>query len=499
MAEQVQAEDLVAAALPVIQARHSDAWLVGGWVRDRLLGRPTHDIDFVVPAGAIATAREVADAVRGAFVLLDVERDTARVVVGPAGSATYLDFAGLRAPDIEADLLGRDFTVNAMAMPAADWSASELRVLDPSGGRADLAEHLLRAVSTDAFREDPLRMVRGVRLMALLGFTLESQTAAWMERDAELLDAVSRERVRDELSQIMALPGAAGSLRQLDELGLLAQIAPELMPLREIPSPGMDGGTVLEHSYATVDATERVRAWLSREARGDLAWPYEQLAATLLPYRDRLAEHLARILPGGRSAGVLLSLAALLHDVGKGARPAGAPGSRLLGHEDLGASLAATIMRRLAYSTAETVRVRLAVRNHMRPGQLVQEADGEPSRRAIYRFYRDAEPSGPDTILLSLADHLATRGALPDADHWRRHLALSGALLGAYYEHRQEVVEPPLVIDGEDLMSALGLAPGPEVGRLLDMVREAQAAGEVVSRQEAVALARRLLEGNGRL
>ncbi len=500
MAE-ARAQELMAVTLPVVEARHASAWLVGGWVRDRLLGLQTHDYDFVVPSGGIATARAVADAVRGAFVVLDVERDTARVVVGAAPDVVYLDFAALRASDIGADLLARDYTVNAMAVPVRAWQAPAAEVIDPAGGRRDLEMHLLRAVSVDSFREDPLRMLRGVRLAAALGFELESQTAAWIERDSELLDAVSRERVRDELAQILALPGAERSLGQLEALGLLGQVLPEVARLRAVAPAECSGRNCLEHSLQTVGVVGLLRDWLAGETWPEPGWAYEALGVTLDPYRWQLREHLAAILPGGRSVGVLLTLAAALHDVGKGVagRACKGPGGPLLGHDVLGASVAATALRRLCFSSAETVRVRLAVRNHMRPGQLVQETGDDTPRRAIYRFYRDAAPSGVDTVLLSLADHLALRGSSPEPEHWRRHLAVSRALLEAFFGRYSEIIEPPLVVDGHELMAALGLAPGPEVGELLDSIREAQAAGEVTSAEEALSLARGLLQRSGPL
>ncbi len=498
MGKRVEPQELMATVLPVIGARHERAWLVGGWVRDRLLGLETHDYDFVVPSGAIATARAVADALSGPFVVLDVERDTARVLVGPAAE-TYLDFAGLRAPDIGADLLGRDFTINAMAVPVDGWAAPERAVIDPAGGRRDLRLRLLRAVSADSFREDPLRMLRAVRLSASLGFRLESQTAAWIERDAELLEAVSRERVRDELAQMLVLPRAAESLRQLDRLGLLQQVLPEVARLRAVALGNAGPRDALEHSLGTVEAMEALRGWA--EGQEGAGQHLQMLTATLALYRTRLAEHLAGIVSSGRSVGMLLSLAALLHDTGKGPteQEEAPPANRLLGHEVLGASISAMALRRLCFSSAEVVRVRLAVRGHVRPGEFARQAEIAPSRRAVHRFFRDSEPAGVDAILLSLADHWAARGSALEPEAWQRHLDVSSNLLRAYYEQRQEVVNPTLVLDGHELMSSLDLRPGPEVGRLLESIREAQAAGEVRTRDDALALAQRLLERGGPL
>ncbi len=487
--------------LPTVEAQHREAWLVGGWVRDQLLGKVTHDIDFVVPAGAVATARRVADLLGGALVLLDATRDTARVVVGAAGEAVYLDFAGLRGPSIEADLMARDFAVNAMAIAAAAYCEPEARVIDPSGGRRDLERRLLRAVTPGSFREDPLRLLRGVRLSASLEFELDDETAAWMKRDAELLDSVSRERVRDELMQILSLPRAERSLRQLDGLRLLDRVLPELAPLRTVEARYGGEQNALDHALRVVGVAQALLGWLHGGAWALPAAAGEALQAQIGPYRARLAAYLAETLPGGRKRGALLLLAALLHDVGQGASEQGpaAAGGRFLGHEVLSASMAATAARRLCLSGAEAVQLRHAVRSHVRPGQIAREAELEPSRRAIYRFFRDAEPSGVEATLLAVASYLAIYGAALDLERWQRLLGTSAALLNAYLERRQEILDPPLVIDGHGLIEELDLEPGPEVGVLLDGIREAQAAGEVHSREEALALARRLLEREGLL
>ncbi len=499
MREAPRPEDLVAKVLPLVQAQGPEAWLVGGWVRDRLLGRETHDIDFVVPSGAIALARRVADLLGGAFVVLDDSRDTARVVVGPAEAPTYLDFAGLRASSIEADLWGRDFTVNAMAVEARSSLEAQPPVIDPTNGRRDLAERTLRAVSPDSFREDPLRLLRAVRLSAALGFEVESETALWIRSDAELLDAVSRERVRDELAQILSLPGAERSLRQLDELGLLEMVVPELGALRQVEVRDGGAANALTEALRCVGATQAFIGWVGGAPWGLPEQVGRELQAELGPYRQRLSEYLAELLPGGRSKATMLMLAALLYHVGKGATEQGraAPGGRFLGHDVLGASLAATIARRLCFSSAETVRVRLAVRSYLRPRQMAREAELVPDRRAIYRFFRDAEPSGVEAVVLSLAAELAAYDGAPDPGHWQRLLAVAAALLDAAFARRREIIDPVPLVGGHDLIEELGLAPGPQVGVLLDGIREGQAAGEVRTREEALALARRLLEREG--
>ena len=425
-------------------------------------------------------------------MLLDQERDTARVLVGPPWRTTYLDLAGLRAPRIEDDLLARDFTVNAMAVPVTDWQAPSPLVIDPAGGRRDLERGLLRAVSSESFSQDPLRLMRAVRLSGSLGLELESESRAWARRDAALLPTVAHERVRDELAQIVDLVGPEHWCRLLEDLGLLAEILPDLARLREVilPEAGFDA---LEQAYMTLSAIDT----LSQALEGTLpwaaaGWPFEALGARLAPYAQRLVAHLHTFLPGGHRAGSLLRLAALLHNVARGAPPP-AP-SRLLDYETLGASVAATLMRQLCFSGAEVGRVRQAVQAVHRPLQLAEDRQGEVSRRQVYRFYQEADGGGVDAVLLSLADHLASAQQEPERGHWERHVAVARRLLHAHYEQHDQVVAPPPLLDGHDLMAALDLAEGPELGALLDSLRELQAAGEVDTREQALGAARRLLE-----
>lgn len=490
MAEAIHAPELLARTVPMILARHGQAWLVGGWVRDYLLGVETHDIDFVVPGGAVATARQLATAVGGAFVLLDEERDTARVLVGQPWEALYLDVAGLRAPDIEQDLLERDFTVNAMAVPVAEWRVPAAALIDPTGGRVDLERRMLRAVSEESFRADPLRLLRAVRLSAALAFDLESQTVSWLRRDAALVALAARERVRDEFVQILALPQAAHWVRQMEHLGLLQQVAPELVSLRtvQVPEAGMTG---LEQALLTLSSLEMLEDGLTADAWASLGWPYEVLGGALEPFRQRLVGHLATVVPGGQRIGVLLRLAALCHNLGRTALASA--GARVLEQEVLGASMAATFMRRLCFATVAITRVRLAIQCYARLLPLALQVEGEPSPRMIYRFFRDAEPGGVDSILLALADHLASAAQAPERAPWQRHVDCSARLLRACYEQRAQVIDPPALVNGNELMTALGLAPGPEIGALLDSLRELQAAGEIGSRQEALAAARALV------
>lgn len=485
-------------------ARDVRLWPVGGAVRDALLGRPIRDWDFAVERDALGLARAVADTLGGDFYPLDAERGTGRVILTTeSGARLELDFAALRGDTLETDLVARDFTVNALAL---DENGA---VVDPTGGLSDLQARRIRAASEKAFHDDPLRLLRAVRVEAELGFEIEPQTAAWLLRDAPLLTQPSAERLRDEFVRLLSLPGAAASMQRLDEFGLLSHVIPELITLKGVAQSPPHTLDVWQHTLATMDALEGIIAAMCRSVTVQPADSLERLphveqafqpavygdvARVLGQFAGDLCTHLAIEVSGGRDRALLLKLAALLHDVGKPKTRSQSEDGRIhfYNHELVGRSLAATRMKRLRFSRDEVERVRVLVGQHLRPMFLAQ---GEPlTRRAVYRYFRATACAGVDVVLLALADHLAIWGPrLLEEARWARLLDVAETLLTHWFERYEETVVPPALVTGGDLMAELGLAPGPQIGRLLKTLQEAQAAGEVRTREEALALAERLL------
>lgn len=495
---------LVDRVLAFIRRFDQPAWLVGGYVRDLLLGRPNHDLDVIVPEGGVRLARAIAGAFGGASFVLDSQRDVGRAILQEAAGATLeVDVARLRVPELLDDLALRDFTINAIALgpfgtPGGRTAAAEPGLFDPFDGRADLARGLLRAVTEGAFRDDPLRMLRGVRIAVELGFQIESATLSLIRRDAPLLRTVSPERVRDELIRILAAPGAWQHLRLLHSLELLPYVWPESAAQIGVTQSPPHYQDVFDHTRSVLAHLEGLYALLwpdgpyrrPRPAAGDatvLAAPaqWTDLAEMLAPFADALRAHLRLALASGRTRRDLLLWAALAHDWGKPAkRGVDAAGQiRFFDHDHWGALLAEARAQALKLSGDEVAYVARLTDLHMRPGLLAH--DFPPSRRAIYRFFRDADTTGPDCVLLSLVDHMATRAAEPAGEHWARRLATSCALLEAYFHDHSNVVAPPPLVNGHELMARLGLAPGPRVGELLEGLREAQAGGEVATVDEA--------------
>jgi poly(A) polymerase len=483
-----EAASLLAKLGEFLQQRNIDCYVVGGFVRDGLMGRTNSDIDLAVAGDAIQTASEIAKVFDARMVPLDEVNQVARVIFPQAGFQWHLDFATIRG-SIEEDLRLRDFTINAIAvrLSEAKGNWSRIETIDPLDGCRDLSLRIVRAVSDTSFRQDPARLLRAVRLAATLDFSIDPATEALIQRDSRLATTVAGERLRDELGYILETHKAYHSFCYLDCLGLLALLMPELTSSKGVTQPKEHFWDVFDHSLETVACVER----LLREQDNNK----EDEIVSLAPWSSDIAQYFDQRSAGGRTRRALLKLAALLHDIGKPAAKTIEQSGRMrfLGHAKEGASMAVQIMERLRFSNREIKMVQLMIEHHLRPGYLLSE--DVPSRRAIYKYFRDTVDVGIDTLFLGLADHLAARGPTLDLDQWHKHVEVTQYILSKWFEEKATFV-PPKLIDGHILMEKLGMSPGPQIGQLLEMVREAQAAGEINTAEEALDLVRKHLENN---
>jgi tRNA nucleotidyltransferase/poly(A) polymerase len=453
----------------------TEAWVVGGAVRDRLLGRETWDVDLVVDGDPERAARAIGRAAgRGtaAFPLSDAFG--AWRVVAPA-HAWQVDITPLRGGSLEADLRLRDFTVNAMAEPLAGGA-----VADPTGGAADLAARRLRVVGDRAFADDPLRTLRLPRFAAELDLRPEPATAALAGASAAGLQRVSPERVFAELKRIVASPRPRAGLELAEELGLVERVLPELSALRGVEQNRYHHADVLDHTLEVLDATVE----LERDPGAVLGADRGPALAALLA--EPLADEITR--------STALRFGALLHDAAKPqTRVTAADGETLgfPGHDVEGAALSRRVLRRLRASDRLQTHVAALARHHLALGFLVHH---QPlTRRALFRYLHASEPVEVDVSLLSVADRLATRGHKAD-ESIARHVALAREVVGEALDWRAAGGAPRPLLRGDELAAELGVRPGPEIGRLLAELQEAQFAGEVRDRQEAVVAARSLFE-----
>ena len=474
-----------------------EMYLVGGAVRDILLNRLSRDLDFALPSKGISLARRVANALKADFMVLDDERDTGRVIVTESdGTRTFLDLATYRGNSLEEDLRARDFTINAIAF---DLHAQTL--IDPLNGASDLRAKAIRACSPTSLSDDPVRILRAVRQAAAFEFKIELETRKAMKQAASLLPSVSPERQRDELFKMLEGPKPDASMRALEMLGIFPYLLPELPALKNVQQSAPHIHDVWEHTLSVLGHLERILAAL---APGYNADDTKDLFTGLLTlrigrFREQFAEHFAESLNTDRSVRAALFFAALYHDIQKPATKSIDESGRIrfFDHDVKGAEVATNRARAFNLSNDEVERITKIVANHMRFHFFSSRLEGdkrEPSRKAIYRFFRDSGKAGVDLILLGLADLRGTQGPTLSQETWTAALDVARILLENYWEKPQETVTPPRLLDGNEVMSELGLEPGRIIGQLLEAIREGQATGKVVNREQALDLAREYLK-----
>jgi poly(A) polymerase/tRNA nucleotidyltransferase (CCA-adding enzyme) len=395
--------------------------LVGGCLRDLLLGRPIHDWDLATDR----TPREVRRILPRA--LPAGQRFGTLLVPMPDGLYEITTFrretgySDHRHPDeveftrdLGEDLARRDFTVNAMA-----WDPERPQVLvDPYGGKEDLEGRLIRAVGDPRrrFAEDALRILRAVRLAAQLGFRIDPATLEAAREMAPTIEHLSWERIREELNKLLAAPKPSQGLRQLLEIRVLERILPELVACAGVTQNEWHAYDVLEHTLAVTD-----------EAPAD---------------------------------NLIVRLAALFHDLGKPETRTEEGGQvHFYGHQFVSARKADAIMRRLRYSNEERERVCHLVRNHM------FFYEPEWSDGAVRRFLRQVGPENvPDLFALRRADTAGSGKKGADASS---HLEALTRRIHDVMSKEHALSVKDLALDGHDVMSILGIPPGPMVGEAL--------------------------------
>jgi poly(A) polymerase len=482
----------------------SEAWIVGGALRDELLGRPVRDVDVAVAGDPGPLARAIADEVRGPVFRLS-EAFGAWRVIDRAGGRVF-DVSPLQADGIEEDLAQRDFTVNAMARavaadeaPAAQRPAGEAHagrpaneallarrlagetlpggeLIDPLGGRPDLEARILRVIGPQAYERDPLRPLRLARFAAELGFEPDPETERLTAAAAPRVAEAAGERVFGELRRLLIADGALAGLQLADRLGLLPAVLPEVAELHDVE----------QSHYHHLDVYDHTLEVLARQI--ELEGRLEELFG---PDAGRLEQILDGQLADELTRAEALRLGALLHDIGKPATRGVLPQGRVtfIGHDRLGERMVRSICRRLRTSERLARFLEGLTRHHLALGFLVHERPLD--RRQVYAYLSATSPVEVEVTLLSCADRLATGGRRAE-EATRAHLDLARELMHAALDWRERG-PPPVPIRGDELARELGIEPGPELGRLLSALEEAAYAGEATTRDEAIAVARSLL------
>ena len=471
-------------------------FLVGGTIRDILLGREPTDFDFAVSGSGLEFAAAFARKVRGTLVVLSEPDDEARVVYRKpnAGDTVTFDFNGFSGRAIDADIMRRDFTANALAVEVLHGGVGEL--VDIVGGRKDIADRRLRPVSPDSLKLDPLRLLRAIRIALELDFRIDE--AVFNLARSVTLTETAPERIGAELLRIIESPGSYTYIRKLFELGRLSDILPELVPL-------LEDEDLREHSFRTYFKVEEIISSESFFSRFELEWTayFDQWGATADSSQPTADSPESEVPASGKSAICnrkseipadssllpppsslpyrrgLLKLAGLLHDQAK-------PETRFIntegevhfyGHDSLGARAAGRIGRdRLRLSRAQTGMLSTLVAEHMRLHLLATAPD--LTDRAVRRFFRDLGEEAFGLMILCFSDGWATAG---------RTGHLEDTITRMIQQRRAEAAKLKVkrFVTGHDLI-ALGMKPGPSFKVILQELEELQLEGVISSTEQGL-------------
>ncbi len=449
-------------------------FLVGGFLRDYYLGRLSHDLDFALNKGSIAFARQFARRIKGAFVLLDEEHGSARVIKNEAGAVYSFDFTDFRGAGIKQDLGLRDFTVNTLCLDLvafSDGDSIEAKTIDTYKALVDLKAKKIRLVSAKAFIDDPLRLLRAYSLAAVWGFKFDAKALGQIKKDKDLITKPAMERVREEIFKILASPRAHEIFTAMDKIELLPKVIPQVSIMYGVAQGGYHHLDVWKHSLEVLNQLEIIAA----DARRDL---------TVAAYFDEA-------IGGGHTRLSLLKLAALLHDVGKPDTKK-KEGDRFTfhGHENVGKGITRLVAKHLRLSVKERYFLEDVVQMHLRPGYLSNFK--QPSSKAIFRFMRDAGSEGAALAFLGLADQAATCGPKTTKAKTQHHTKICRMLIDKFFEVKAAPAAKPRILTGNDLIKKLKLKPSPLFAKVLDAVEEAQALGQISTTDEALSLARKI-------
>jgi poly(A) polymerase len=483
-----------------LHERDTSGYIVGGFVRDQLLHRHTSDIDITVAIDALDILPELAASLNGKYFSLDEINRIGRILLTnnktvANGGNWEVDVSTLKNT-LKEDLSRRDFSIDAMAINLETFIDIELKsknkpvsmkveILDPFNGYSDLKRGIIRIVQETAFQSDPIRLLRSVRLANELNFHIEKTTENTIRHHCSLLSMVAGEKIREELVRVLELNNNQ-LFYHLDKLGLLTAIIPDVEKLKGVTQPKEHYWDVFTHSLETVAAVDFLLRY------GNYTYATQE-TLKLVPWSVTLADHFNEEISTGSRHRTLLKLAALLHDIAKPqTKTINSDGrTRFLGHTHEGATIANSILERLRFSRREIDYIATLIKYHLRPGQMSNI--GLPTKRAIYRYFRDTEDIGIDILFLSLADHLASRGPCLDMEYWQKHVQLVDYVIKQ--QGKEHVLtRPSKLIDGHDLIDLFNVNPGPQIGKLLEMVREAQAATEIKTREQALSFVRQQLE-----
>lgn len=430
----------------------NEGYLVGGAIRDFLLGKTTVDRDI-----AIRNAEAFARQIDGTFIVLDEVNKIFRVVL--EDKINYLDISELQGESIEEDLLRRDFTINAIA-----YDLKNEKIIDITNGVEDLKNGVLRHIKDENFIDDPLRILRAFRFASITGFEMSDNLKTAINKYKHLMLKPSKERIMYELMKLFGGKNASKTLLLMDEFGILEEIFPNVKEMKKVPPNTHHHLDLFHHVIETVRNIEEF---------------YETAP-------EQVKQHLNQTDFGGFPRINHLKLAGFLHDIGKFStwtiEESGR--HRFIKHDDAGSKICMTVLRDLKFSKKQIEYISCMIKNHIYPSNVV--AAPELNEKVMMRYLRKMENNVIDNIILAKSDRLSARGEAITEEIIKNNLDGLDKLLNFYLEKRETMQPLPKLLTGFEVMEIKGIKQSPTLGIIMKALNEAQISGDINTKQEAI-------------
>lgn len=436
----------------------NEGYLVGGAVRDFLMGKTTVDRDI-----AIVGAEDFAKKIDGTFIVLDEINKIYRVVL--EDKINYLDISELQGGSIEEDLLRRDFTINAIA-----YDLKNEEFVDVTGGLNDLKDGILRHIKDENFEDDPLRVLRAFRFAAVTGFEMAEELKGAINKYKHLAFNPSKERIMYETMKLFGGKYASKTLLLMDEFGLLEELIPYVQEMKKVPPNTHHHLDLFHHVVETVRNIEEL---------------YENAP-------EEIKAHLDQIDFGGFPRINHLKLAGFLHDIGKFStwtiEESGR--HRFIKHDDVGSKMCVPFLKNLKFSKKQIEYISCMIKNHIYPSNVIVAPD--LNEKVMMRYLRKMEDNVVDNIILAKADRLSARGEAITEEIINDNLNGLDKLLNFYLEKRETMQPLPKLLSGYEVMEIKGIKQSPALGIIMKALNEAQISGDVNTKDEAISFVKNL-------
>lgn len=434
-------------------------YLVGGSVRDCLMGKDTYDRDLIVTdEDAGIFSQKVAEFFGGKFIPLDVENHIYRVVL--SDKLNYLDITNPVENSMEKDIKRRDLTINAVAV-----DIKNCEILDLVGGLNDIKNQVLKGIEDENFVDDPLRILRVFRFYSLLGFEIDEHLLSIVTKYSYLIEKPAKERIEYELMKLFSGKYADLSLLKMDECGILEKLFPIVKELKQVPPNAHHHLDLFHHSIETIKQVQLLY---------DTSQP-------------EVKSHMDKVDFGGFSRLAHLKLACFMHDIGKFSTwtiEEDTGRHRFIKHDDVGSKLAKPILKKMCFSNKQIEYITLMIKKHMYPTMVVQAP--ELTDKVMMRFVRKMEDDAIDNILIAQADRLSARGPEITDEIVNENISALNKLL-QFYLKAQETLKPlPKLLDGNEVMKILNISPSPKLGQIINALNEAQINGDIITKEDAI-------------